>query len=126
MGNAGLFAPHTFLYFLSQNFGYAPFLAYIFYACSTCPNMLTKWCGTRLMQTGGEISYSVYIFQFLVYSIVVTPQGVRALSLTTFATSLSKALLCILMTTFIAFCSYRIIELPSRRFLRKWLCKAHS
>jgi hypothetical protein len=115
------FAHDSFLYLLSQNFGYAPFLAYIFYACSRYPNILTKWCSTGLMQTGGEISYSVYILQFWTYSHVIPEPVAEWPSHLAYEVSLLKVLLYILLTTIIALCSYHIVEMPCRRLIRKWL-----
>ncbi len=121
IGNATWFAPDSFLYFLSLNFGYAPFLAYIFYACSRYPNILSQLCSTRLMQTGGEISYSLYMLQFSVFRYVLQDQVAQWPSLFAYEISVLKALLFILLTTMASLLSYRLIEVPSRRFLRKWL-----
>jgi len=116
--NVSWSSPDNFLFFLSLNFGYAPFLAYIFYACSRYPNLLTRWCSTRFMQTGGDISYSVYICQIWVYNYVIRENVAEGPSPFACEISLLKMILYVILTTIIALSTYRFIEVPSRRFLR--------
>jgi peptidoglycan/LPS O-acetylase OafA/YrhL len=119
IGNAGWFPSGSFLYFLSLNFGYAPFLAYIFYACSRYPNLLTRWCSARPMQIGGEISYSLYMLQFTIFRYILRDRVAVAPSLLAYEVSFLKALLYILLTTVAAYACYHAIEVPSKRFIKK-------
>ena len=122
LGNdAGWFAPDGFPFFLCHNFGYAPFLAYIFYTCTKYPNLIARWCSTRMMQAGGEISYSIYMLQFWIYYHVLWDQVAGVPSFFAYEISILKAIFYVLFITLISFCSYRLIEVPSRRLLRWWL-----
>lgn len=121
IGDAGLLPATSFLPFLAHNFGWALFLAYLLYASSRHPNLLTRLCSTHAMQGGGEISYSVYIVQFWIFSNVLPQYVAYVPSTLAYAVSLLKLLLYLVVTTVAATCTYRIIEVPGKRMLRKWL-----
>jgi peptidoglycan/LPS O-acetylase OafA/YrhL len=119
--NIGWLKTGGFFFFLSVNFGYAPFLAYLLYACSRYPNVLTRWCSSHLMQAGGDISYPVYLLQFEIFHHVLhTPVAQRPSNLA-YEVSCLKMILYMLLTTIAAYYSYNLVEVPFRRFLREWL-----
>ncbi len=113
----------NFLFFLANNFGIAPFLAYLFYATSRNPNFLTRWWSSRLMQTGGDISYSLYMMQFVIfYSFLIDlfpkPAGFEVTTSEWIGVTLS-VFVYMGIVTLVALCTYRFVEVPSRRILRK-------
>ena len=113
----------TYLYFLTSNFGFAPFIAYILYASCRYPGRFTQWCSHRWMVAGGEISYSLYMMQFIIffwpfYNLFPKPQWYEITTSEWFIVSFS-VLFYIVLVTFVAIITYRWIELPSRRYIRK-------
>ena len=105
---------------LSVNFAYAPFLAYLFYAASRYPTFIARWFSKPWIVSAGEVSYSVYLMQFSVFAMIpgfasgtATPVAV--------SNSLLKILLSVTMTTALATGTYRCIEIPARRWLRRKL-----
>lgn len=125
IGNAaGWWSGAPFVAFLAKNFGYAPFLAYLLYACGRHPGRLAAWCSTRWMQSAGEISYSVYILQFWVfrlYQSLASPSIADEPTVALLVASASRVIVYVLATTAIAWVSYRVIEVPCRRWLRRRL-----
>ena len=120
-GNAFQWVPGgSNIAFLSLNFGYAPFLAYLFYASSRYPIFTTRWASKRWMVFGGEISYSVYLVQFWVFS-MVSGFGSPALTPLAVMNSMIKILLIMGMATVVAFGTYSLIEMPGRRWIRSRL-----
>ena len=113
----------TFLYFLTNNFGFAPFIAYILYASCRYPGRFTRWCSHRWMVAGGEISYSLYMMQFIIfywplYTLFPKPEWYEPTTSEWFIVSFS-VLFYIVITTFVSKLTYRFIEIPSRHYIRK-------
>jgi peptidoglycan/LPS O-acetylase OafA/YrhL len=120
--------PDNLILFLSLNFGCAPFLAYIFYACSRYPNQLTRLFSIPFVVAGGEISYSLYLLQFGVihYLVPTPPPAIQAIGVSGYFLCMLKVVLCIVITTIVSIITYRIIEVPSRIYLRKLLSSSRN
>jgi peptidoglycan/LPS O-acetylase OafA/YrhL len=67
----------------------------------------------------GEISYSVYVWSFFVLDAIADRFKPGEFSAEAVATSLVKIAVAVCLTTVFAYGSYRMIEMPSRRWLRK-------
>lgn len=110
----------TFPAFLSKNFGYSLPVACLIYISCRYNNFVTRIMSTRAAVFCGEISYSVYIIQFWVYSLFPGFSS-SASSLSAYVNSSVRAVLFILFTTVFSYGSYLLIETPSRKFLRRVL-----
>lgn len=117
----------TFLFFISQNFGAAPMFAYLFYASSTYGGRLKRLGSHRLMIAAGTISYSLYMLQFVIFfwpfftlfpRIDTYPPG-----LWDWVIAYIGVIFYIGMVTVVSIISYRYIEAPARRFIRR---KSHA
>ena len=111
---------YPFLQFLTENFGYAPFLAYLCYASSRYNLFITRALANRRMVFFGTISYSVYLVQFWTYSAI---NGYRSVleSDIAYENSLWLVLYFMMITTFFAYGTYTLWEMPSRRWLKNAL-----
>jgi peptidoglycan/LPS O-acetylase OafA/YrhL len=93
-----------------------PVFAVFIYALAHPSNAGHRFWNSRPMIVLGDISYSIYMIQFFILAAFIQ-SNVRW----TYITTLS----CVLFTTVLvifAFITYRFIEKPSRRYLRKrWL-----
>jgi peptidoglycan/LPS O-acetylase OafA/YrhL len=121
---AVIFGPLTQLPFLNElraNFIFAPALAVILICACGYKSWLGRALGARLLLRAGEISYSVYIWCWLMMD-VLDPQF-RSSALTPLAclNSTVKVATIIGLTTAVAYGSYLMIETPSRRWLRSIL-----
>jgi peptidoglycan/LPS O-acetylase OafA/YrhL len=123
----GVIASHYFIFTVSetngfhwllsfhQSFGFAPAFAVLIYTSARFYNPITRFLSNRFILFGGEISYSMYLFHPVIIGICVrllSKFGGHAnlKSLVTLACIIGGASL-----------SYKFIETPSRRLLRRWL-----
>lgn len=113
---------NTFLSFIAINFGFSPFLACIFYNTSKYNLALTRFFSLKPVLFCGEISYSVYIIQFQVFSLFPAYAS-PAFSTQAFIASSFRCVLFMFFTTVFAYGSYLMIEKPSRTMLRNSLTK---
>ena len=111
---------HPFLVFLTTNFGFAPFLACLFYYSCRYDLHISKFFASRPAVFCGEISYSVYIIQFHVYSLF--PAFISSgPSLEAYATSSIRVIFFVAFTTVFSYGSLLLIEKPARNMLRNVL-----
>ena len=54
------------------NYGLAPSVALLIFACACQQTRFTKLIGSRLMIVGGEASYSIYLIHFLVFWLIAS------------------------------------------------------
>ncbi|MBF0480632.1 MAG: acyltransferase [Desulfovibrionaceae bacterium] len=113
-----LFA-ESFLFFLTKNFAYSPFLAYLIYASARYKNFVSRFLTNKWLIAAGEISYSVYIVQAWTISLV-TYSSPAPMLLGYFNSCVKFALILVLTTAF-GYGSYNVLEIPSRKFLRNRL-----
>ncbi len=98
-----------------QSFGFAPAFAVLIYTSARFYNPITRFLSNRIILFGGEISYSVYLLHP-----VIIGTCVRLLSIYPEHPYL-KSLVTIICIISVAALSFKWIETPSRRFLRRWL-----
>ena len=116
---------HPFLVFLTTNFGFAPFLACLFYYSCRYDLHISKFFASKPAVFCGEISYSVYIIQFHVYSLF--PAFVSSgPSLGAYVSSSVRLIFFVLFTTVFSYGSLLLIEKPARNMLRSVLNRRFS
>lgn len=93
--------------FLS-NFIFAPALAIILLYGSDQENLVARLLSSPPMLLAGEISYSVYLLQFICHMLSRHFIDLAALDVC----------MSVVLTTVVAFLSYRLFEVPARRLIR--------
>ncbi len=112
--------PGSFFYFFRMNFLYAGPVALLIFCCVRYPSGMTRWLDWPAVVLLGESSYSVYLVHIsLVWQFARSPAELFSLSrllqrLFTFAVAIASVLIVSLGT-------YRLIEVPGRRWLRESL-----
>ena len=119
--SSGRLVPETPLYQIRSNFIYAPALAAFMACICLSSGWWSRWLSSRPLQYMGAISYSVYIWSFFVNGMLSTTYRSPQLTETAFSASTFRVLLVVGFTTMIADGSYRLIEMPARRWLRRLL-----
>jgi hypothetical protein len=105
-------------HFASENFGCAPEIAALIFCVSRYDTVFSRWLGGWLLVTLGETSYSIYIVH--TWTLKLFARGpMPANTLTMFGGAL-RFVLGILFTLIVSSATYRLIEVPSRRWLRHW------
>ncbi len=108
----------NFLICLHQNFGFAPLIAIIIFCCARYNNIIVNLFSKKWIIIGGEMSYSIYIFHLPIASLY--SDNASYASTFKIACADSYKYLIMLGTIFgISYLSYKIIEIPCRRWLRK-------
>ena len=105
---------------LHQCFGFAPSVAIIIYCCARYQNYLTRFFAHPFILLGGEVSYSFY----LLHSPIITLFARHADKMTSFQNAAYDVALLIIALAAVfgaALLSYRVIEVPARRWLRNKL-----
>jgi peptidoglycan/LPS O-acetylase OafA/YrhL len=115
---AGSFSEAQLFYFLRCNFLFAPALVTLMLCVCLTDGPLTRFLSSKPLQFMGDISYSVYIWQFAVIAMLGATLQVQDLSPRGTVTLAGKGALIVGLTTAFAYGSYRLIEVPSRRWLR--------
>ncbi len=108
---------NEFLQNFLPNFVYAPAIAIILlYSCQQ--NNPVSWLlGRPALIWAGEISYSVYLLQFICHQISLLV--VNVISVLVVNVIILDIPLAIVITTIVASLSYRFIEVPARRCIRR-------
>jgi peptidoglycan/LPS O-acetylase OafA/YrhL len=107
---------------LLPNFIFAPALAFFMvYVCLLPESWMSRALSSPSLLFMGEISYSVYVWSFFVLDAIADRFKPGAFSAEAVATSLFKIAGAVCLTTVFAYGSYRMIEMPSRRWLRNVL-----
>lgn len=106
---------------LLSNFMFAPAIAPLLVLCCRFNTMVSRFLSSRPLVFMGEISYSVYLLQFLILTgtaaVYIHPQADSMLCIN----SIIKIIVVLTLTTLIASGSYTLIEKPSRKWARKML-----
>lgn len=103
---------------LISNFIFAPAIALLLYLCCRHETLLSRALSSRPLQFAGEISYSVYIWCWSIMTLLdhsfvsATPSPLAYLN------SSFKLAVVSIVTTLLAYGSYRLIEIPTRRWIR--------
>lgn len=110
-------AGHAWMTDLHRNYGFAPGFALLIFCCVRYQNSVTKVLSCWPILLGGEISYSLYLLHTLIIDFI-TAHVSGYLAATHFVVNYLLITAAILVVSTV---SYRVIEAPSRRLLRKWL-----
>lgn len=106
---------------LAPNFLYAPAIALVMLHVSTQKTRLSGILSSPPMIFLGEISYSIYIWSFLMMRMLKgTLDSAQPIAIQYFNSGLKAVVICGL-TIVTAYGSHRLIEVPSRRLIRRWL-----
>jgi peptidoglycan/LPS O-acetylase OafA/YrhL len=101
-----------------SNFAFAPALAAFLLGVCLTRGWLHRFLSTRPLMFMGEISYSVYMWSFLVLRLF-PPAPLRAdYAFRDMMPCLSDVLLDMALTTLLAYGSHHLIEAPARKWLR--------
>jgi len=106
---------------LRCNFIFTPALAPLLYCCVRYKNWLSKALASPPLLFMGDISYSVYIWSFSVIVIMGSQFVSSTPSPLAYFNSTVKFACDVAITTIFAAGSYRLVEVPSRRWLRSVL-----
>jgi peptidoglycan/LPS O-acetylase OafA/YrhL len=101
-----------------SNIAFAPALAAILLCVCLSRGWMHRLLSTAPFQLCGEISYSVYMWSFLVLRLFPPKPVPLDFSLRDLMPAVSDAALEIVMTTALAYGSYHLIEAPARKWLR--------
>jgi peptidoglycan/LPS O-acetylase OafA/YrhL len=112
---------NTVLGTILSNFIYAPVLAPLMLCLCRYESGLSRLLSSRPAVFLGEISYSIYIWSFFVMTMLSSYFVSKEESALAYLNSTVKALVTIALTVVFAYGSYRLIEAPSRRWLRQAL-----
>jgi peptidoglycan/LPS O-acetylase OafA/YrhL len=107
-------------------FGFTPFIALLLFCCTRYPSRVSATLSRPWIVLGGEISYSIYMLhigvvqfvqQFNIFANVATPPYT--------GWNMAHAVVTVIIVTAIvlsvSLLSYNMIEVPARRYLRRWL-----
>jgi len=105
---------------LVQNFAFVPAIApLMLYLCKE-KSWLSRALSSPTMTFLGEISYSIYIMSFFVFSMLGSMfNGPIPITLHYVASGVKVIVICA-MTMVVSYGSYNLIEAPGRRFIRRW------
>lgn len=118
-----LFSKGRFAILLS-NFVFAPAIAPLLILSCRYDTLLSRILSSRPLLFMGEISYSIYLWQFTVITGVAASYTYRIynrINGMAYINSCIKMAAIMGITTFIAYGSYNLFEKPTRRFLRNRL-----
>lgn len=114
------FRLHNFASNLVLGFGFAPFFAILLFCVSRYENMFSRFFSHRAFLVGGTASYSIYIFHIVILS-VFAQEAAPVTSLKVAIADLSRLFFAVTIIIGAGIFSYRIFEVPVRRYLRRTL-----
>lgn len=109
---------------LISSFVYAPAIAPLITLCCHFDTILSRALSSRFLLFMGEISYSLYLWQFTVISGVAASFSYHPhnkINNLAYINSCIKIMIVMSITTFVAYGSYHLFEKPTRRFIRRRL-----
>jgi peptidoglycan/LPS O-acetylase OafA/YrhL len=107
---------------LSYNYAFAPALVVIMLVGASEFSILGAMLRVRPILVAGEISYSLYLWYWLIFMKLDPVIKIETLpSLTGYLTAAGKTTALIVATTIVAYLSYHLYEWPMRRLLRTML-----
>jgi len=116
---AGGVANPPFINNIIPNFAFAPGIGLIMIATSRDKDPLARTLSSPAALFFGEISYSIYIWSiFVVNALASTLQGSHPITIA-YLNSALKVVVVFALTIMMAYGSYHLIEMPSRRWLRE-------
>jgi len=105
--------------YLVPNFAFAPGIALVMLGVCQGDGLLTRRLSSPAALFLGEISYSIYIWSFLMFAAFML-SGLMPITLHYFNSAL-KVLVLVGATIVVAYGSFELIEAPARRWLRQRL-----
>jgi len=106
---------------IRSNFLFGPALAVLMLSVCLSSGKASRFLASRPLRFTGDISYSVYIWQFSMMSLLGPTLRADDWSLQGGMNMVLKAAVVIGLTTAFAYGSYSVIEVPARRWLRSVL-----
>jgi peptidoglycan/LPS O-acetylase OafA/YrhL len=106
---------------LATNFLFTPGLAVVMICVSVSNGLLARALATPVMQFFGEISYSIYVWSFVAMAVLANTLTQAHPMTVQYVNSVIKFIVIFALTMVFAYGSYLLIEMPSRRWLRKVL-----
>lgn len=103
---------------IASNFIYAPALAPLLLGCCLGGTWLSRVLSSTPLLAMGTISYSVYVWSFFVLTWLQPNFASPVPSALAYLNSTAGALICMSLTTILAYGSYHLIEAPARRWIR--------
>ncbi|WP_316188312.1 MULTISPECIES: acyltransferase [unclassified Bradyrhizobium] len=100
---------------LHLNFGFAPFVAIMIFVCAKNQNALTRLLSVRPIVLLGEASYSMYLTHPIIVGVVQPHLKKHG------AAELIQMLGCLAAIAGVSLLSWRLIEMPARRIIRRML-----
>jgi peptidoglycan/LPS O-acetylase OafA/YrhL len=94
-------------------------LSFLIFYAARYPGLMARLLSSRAMVLGGEASYSIYLLHPLIEDIWAPLSKAISTSMPTMV-SFAGLLVCTVVTAMV---TYRLIEVPGRRFLRKFLAR---
>ena len=105
---------------LVPNFLYVPAIALVMLHVSANKSWLSHALSTPAMIFLGEISYSIYIWSWFVFIMLGGSfAAAHPITILYFNSGLKVVVICA-VTVVVAYGSYNLIEVPARRWIRKW------
>jgi peptidoglycan/LPS O-acetylase OafA/YrhL len=111
-------AENPYFGLLASNFLFAPGVAPLMLLCCVYDTPLSRALSSRPMLFAGDISYSVYIWSFSALTLISLGATPVAGSLASLGNSALRLASAIFLTTIVAYGSYHLVEMPSRRSIR--------
>jgi peptidoglycan/LPS O-acetylase OafA/YrhL len=108
---------------VNTNYGFAPAMGLLIFCCARYRNGMVGFFANPWIVLGGEISYSVYLLHFL----IIDAFRYEAATITTPASAIAGYLqlaIALAAITGLSLVSWRLIEVPCRRALRRALSVA--
>jgi peptidoglycan/LPS O-acetylase OafA/YrhL len=111
---------------LGMFFGLTPFVAVLLFCCARYPSWVASVLSRPWMIVGGEVSYSIYLLHVgIVQFVQVFNQFANNAAPPYTSWNTAHAIVTVLMVIAIvigvSLVSYNLIEVPARRWLRRWL-----
>jgi peptidoglycan/LPS O-acetylase OafA/YrhL len=108
---------------LHMNFGFAPFLAAIIFCCARYDTLIVRLLSADLIVLAGEASYSIYLSHMLVinaFRYEVPPVA----DLQIWMAVIPQVAITLGATIGLSLILWRLIEMPARRVVRRWLTQS--
>ncbi len=106
------------------NFLFAPALVTIILVCCVYDLPVSRALSSRPLLFAGETSYSVYIWSFSALTLLAATATPGADSFAAYANSALRVVASVFLTTVLGSGSYLLVEMPSRRAIRRWLSRS--
>lgn len=118
--NQGYDSMTSYLAFLKTNFAFAPLIAVVIFCCARYETNISRILGSKVLVAGGDASYSIYLIHPWILTMLQC-SGTPKLSGVLFLEWLFRVFFATFFTIAVSIGTYRVIEVPVRRWLRRKL-----